>query len=665
MADIKFSNLPVAIALDGTESVPVVQGGVTKRAAVDLIIADVLADVEALEDSMQQNLALAQAALEDAQEAAAEAVAAAASVPVVSGTLPRVTRSQLKALDTSSVTLAYLTESGREGFFKWTTGNFSTHITTDTKEGVYIKATAVAASSGAWVRIIEGRVSVKWFGAVGDNSTDDTDAIQGAINYCFGPPDNPHGRGGVTKNKVLFFPAGTYKITEPLALTGVHSGRIEGASRMSTTISNTAGGSVFVTNGFQYSHISGLLLVCTSGGSGTCFDLDYDGQGTWQVALQSNTFSDMFFADGAIGVNIGKTGFMGSENLFLNCFWKSHGTAGLKTSNFNALQQTVLGGNFQTCAIGIWVSRGSVPIIHGVGFQESGTYDIQVDNQAGDGYSVVGCRTESANFCSFGNAPRAVVSACSQTQSTSGVFVQVNAHVIIEGCYSKNGQIRAVSQNSSLAVRNSTFDRADWLHTEVDGRNYAVVFENVTTPNGVEQRSHFINAGNLLLGGMLTNWVNSGWLTNDTISRGAKGAFWQARDNTLASDNPAQGYLIENPGDDHPRVRSATAGITYLVFRKRVAISANGTQNVSMPAGTRVMRVRLNVETAPSGGTVSVGDGGSSTRFFNAQSLTSTGVTESATTEHKYSSATTMSVTVASLSGTLAGYVAIEYVMEN
>jgi hypothetical protein len=29
----------------------------------------------------------------------------------------------------------------------------------------------------------------------------------------------------------------------------------------------------------------------------------------------------MFFDGGSIGVEIGHSGFMGSENLFLNCFW--------------------------------------------------------------------------------------------------------------------------------------------------------------------------------------------------------------------------------------------------------------------------------------------------------------------------------------------------------
>ena len=38
MADIDISSLPIAIALDGTEYIPLVQGGTTKR-ATSLLIA--------------------------------------------------------------------------------------------------------------------------------------------------------------------------------------------------------------------------------------------------------------------------------------------------------------------------------------------------------------------------------------------------------------------------------------------------------------------------------------------------------------------------------------------------------------------------------------------------------------------------------------------------
>ena len=176
------------------------------------------------------------------------------------------------------------------------------------------------------------------------------------------------GTSGAIKNRPVFFPAGNYKITSALTLRSVMGAHVFGAGRFATTIQNvTSGGRVFVTNGCEYSRFERLNLIA-SGANSVCFDLDFDGNG---LPLQSNTFSDIYFQTADIGLRIGNSGFMGSENLITNCFFANHRFCGLITKNFNALQQTVIGGNFQNCGTGINVERGSVPVIHGVGFQQS------------------------------------------------------------------------------------------------------------------------------------------------------------------------------------------------------------------------------------------------------------------------------------------------------
>jgi hypothetical protein len=83
-------------------------------------------------------------------------------------------RTALKAIDTTKDTVAYLTEAGREGIFVWRTGDYSTQVTADTQEGVYIASTGTASTSGAWVRKYDGLPQGNWFGAdasASDNAT--------------------------------------------------------------------------------------------------------------------------------------------------------------------------------------------------------------------------------------------------------------------------------------------------------------------------------------------------------------------------------------------------------------------------------------------------------------------------------------------------------------
>lgn len=116
---------------------------------------------------------------------------------IIAWTVP--TRPALKALNTVRITTAYLKENGREGIFEWNAGDFSAQIAADTQEGLYIKADAVSATSGAWVRVFDGAIRPKWFGAVADGTTDDSAAISAA------------GAMANSTGKRLTFPSGHYR----------------------------------------------------------------------------------------------------------------------------------------------------------------------------------------------------------------------------------------------------------------------------------------------------------------------------------------------------------------------------------------------------------------------------------------------------------------------
>ena len=92
------------------------------------------------------------------------------------------TRDAIQALSAASGMRVYLTESGREGAFVFSSSDLSAYVTADPGEGVYLAPdSAPTGSSGAWVRQHNGSLFLKQFGATGDGLTDDITAV----NRCF------------------------------------------------------------------------------------------------------------------------------------------------------------------------------------------------------------------------------------------------------------------------------------------------------------------------------------------------------------------------------------------------------------------------------------------------------------------------------------------------
>lgn len=79
---------------------------------------------------------------------------------------------------------ANLIVSGIGGLFDFMEGDFSAFVTADTLSGIYVKADDVAATAGAWVRRFDGYVYPEWFGAKGDNATDDGPSLAAAVALC-------------------------------------------------------------------------------------------------------------------------------------------------------------------------------------------------------------------------------------------------------------------------------------------------------------------------------------------------------------------------------------------------------------------------------------------------------------------------------------------------
>ena len=313
-------------------------------------------------------------------------------------------------------------------------------------------------------------VNVKAYGAVGDGSHDDTAAIQAAIDAAFGPAGSPHTSATAYLNKVLYFPPGHYKISGApgVLFTYVIGARIIGSGRFTTTIENTtAGGTVLTTNGLSYSLIEGMAFKC----SGACIDVDLDWDaGGASAGLQSNTFIDDNFGGatfnaGSIGVRIGHSAHMGSENTFLNDNWITLGT-GITTQSFNALNNKLVNGDIQDTAIGVHAAAGSVSV-NGTSFETghqelAGTWDILADTgSAWDQMAIRDIRTENCFFFHSGVSLAFDLNSINQVQ-TNCQGGQVNENLVIQNAagsgYVGGNVVTIVGGNSDATISLDTVD---------------------------------------------------------------------------------------------------------------------------------------------------------------------------------------------------------------
>lgn len=433
-------------------------------------------------------------------------------------------------------------------------------------------ATGPAGADGGSADII----SVKDYGAVGDGVTNDTAAIQAALNAAFGASGAPHG-ASYHLNRPVFFPAGHYIVNSPAAtktisgaaadgsgnikltvnnvtglVTGRHvcvedvtgtieanggwtitvndsthvtlnstvfsnayvsggtlssialtvpnvqGGHIFGAGRFSTTIENSvSGGTILATDGFEYSEIERINFKGSGAGS-TGLLLNHFTSG--YLAVQSNEISNCYFTGMSRGVTLasghdGSSYGQGSENLFRNCFWENCSVYGVAPRNSNSLQNTIIGGNIQSCGIGVHVANGSFNHIDSVGFQVSTDYDIKIENQSNNTMVVTACRTESPNFIYNVVGQGVSVYGCQQSRGSGsrgnfyrgngGMIDMANCHVN-DGRFQIEGWTRVCMRSMNIQGQALT---GDWLNISAATLNFVptnaysavIELENVIT----------------------------------------------------------------------------------------------------------------------------------------------------------------------------------------
>jgi hypothetical protein len=285
---------------------------------------------------------------------------------------------ELDALDSGKASLAALAASGGAGLIG-----------------------SLQSGTGATARTVQSKlrdfVSVKDFGAVGDGVTDDTAAIQAAIDAV--KKTGNLSRAGAPD---LFFPSGTYICASTL---NIDAGHIRLVGENSTIQYTGAGNAVFIgaasyltdlTAGYFYAGFQNIAIRCTNVAAKCVVNSGY----------RKMEFINTYLVGGAIGL---ETEGCFATGLFYNSVCQNQSSHGINLKQRNNLfsfqNGAVLGagGNgilfatsgaelkgikllnmdFEGCAgaINITGNVGNV-LIDGCWFENNNTYNIRLDNTA-------------------------------------------------------------------------------------------------------------------------------------------------------------------------------------------------------------------------------------------------------------------------------------------
>ncbi len=267
---------------------------------------------------------------------------------------------------------------------------------------------------------------------------------------------------------------GTQTVKGPcLSITNTQGLHLYGATKTSSKIDSATGvAPVLSMNGVGYGQIDNLDFNAAAGG----YAIDHSWDNI-QVSSQELLYLNCSIGGGDYGLSLGTSGFQTSEIGIIQCSFGVSAKAGIFVNNQNCLQINVIGGNIQSCGIGIWVKGGALEVIEGVGFQGSTTVDIEVDGSQGDGLAIISCRSESVNFATIHSGLGVHMVCCSHLQASAGTFLfyetgnpstAINS-CMIDSCISDNGIIAGTS-NGKIYIRGGNFINAGFIPGSLAGK---------------------------------------------------------------------------------------------------------------------------------------------------------------------------------------------------
>ena len=246
----------------------------------------------------------------------------------------------------------------------------------------------MSLTKASYSMITGAPVNVKDFGATGDGTTDDTAAIQAAINYCTNLSN---------RKQTLYFPganaAAVYKITAPLVVNGRLN--VVGDGEFSTVIQAfnfTAGQYIFDFNNEAADNVffGGMRQIRLLSNNGLPNGIRMRNTSYW-------TLKNVEVSGLALGIYI--TGTICFSNFFEQVTGYGISTYTVQMDNFTGGGQYVFNGCTFTGTDGFYLSDTAATdsiAFYGCNFEQCVTTDIFIEGTV-RGLTISGCRSEGLN----------------------------------------------------------------------------------------------------------------------------------------------------------------------------------------------------------------------------------------------------------------------------
>jgi hypothetical protein len=213
--------------------------------------------------------------------------------------------------------------------------------------------------------------------AVGDGKTDDTEALQKALDRLAAA--TREARTGAPAEATLYLPPGTYRITRTLSLVGpIVGATIIGCGRDTRLVwDGEAGGKMLLLNGVSYSIFTGLDL---DGRGKAAVGFWYKSDRRFQTEVTHRHLAFRRFTDAGLLNDPTRVQAL-AETSFENCLFEEC-ERGVAFPQFNDYDYTFDGCEFRRCNIGIQCVHGNF-YVRNCRFEGSRTVDIQDHSEHG------------------------------------------------------------------------------------------------------------------------------------------------------------------------------------------------------------------------------------------------------------------------------------------